>query len=70
MAVPVTTRRDVEDKKGRPVHVGSKVRVGGIPDPAEVHQIDPRYGLVVVIVPGRAGQSMGRMVRASEVELV
>jgi hypothetical protein len=70
MAVPVTTRQDVEDKNGRPVHVGSKVRLEGIPGPVDVHQVDPRYGLVVVIVPGRAGQSMGRMVRSSEVELV
>jgi hypothetical protein len=69
MAVPVAARPHVEDRNGRPVHVGSKVRVSGIPEPAEVHQVDPRYGVLVILVPGRAGQRMGQMVRAREVEL-
>ena len=69
MAVPVTTAHDVKDKTGRPIRVGSKVRMAGSADPVEVHQIDPRYGVLVVLVPGRANQVMGEMVRASEVEL-
>ncbi len=69
MTVPVTTAHDVKDKAGRPIHVGSKVRMAGSADPVEVHQIDPRYGVLVVLVPGRANQVMGEMVRASEVEL-
>ncbi len=70
MAVPVMAAHDVKDKAGRPVRVGSKVRVAGSADPVEVHQIDPRYGVLVVLVPGRANQFMGEMVRAGEVELV
>ncbi len=69
MAVPVTAAHDVKDKAGGPVRVGSRVRVAGIAAPVEVHQIDSRYGTVVVLVPGRAGQQMGEMLRASEVEL-
>ncbi len=69
MAVPVTAAHEVNDKAGRPVRVGSKVRVAGRADPVEVHQIDPRYGLLVILVPGRANQFMGQTVRASEVEV-
>lgn len=69
MAVPVATAHDVKDKSGRPIRVGSKVRVAGSADPVEVHEIDSRYGVLVVLVPGRANQVMGEMVRASEVEL-
>lgn len=69
MAVPVTAAHDVKDKAGRPIRVGSKVRVVRIAEPVEVHQLDPRYGTVVVLVPGRAGQTMGEMLRASDVEL-
>jgi hypothetical protein len=70
MAVPVTAAHDVKDKAGRPIRAGSKVRLAGGGDPVEVHQIDPRYGVLVVLVPGRANQMMGAMVRASEVEVV
>ena len=70
MAVPVGTGLELLDRGGRPVHVGDKVRVEGIPDLTEVHAVDPRYGVLVVLVPGRAGQQMGRMVRAREVDLV
>ncbi len=70
MAVPVTARSEVEDKHGRPIRVGSRVRTAGVAEPVEVHQIDPRYGVVVVLVPGRAGQRMGQMVRARDVEVV
>ncbi len=69
MAVPITTARDVTDKAGQPVRVGSKVRVAGITEPVEVHETDPRYDVLVILIPGRAGQRMGQMVRASEVEL-
>jgi hypothetical protein len=70
MAVPAAALSDLEDKHGRPVHVGSNVRVAGITEPVEVHQIDARYGILVVLVPGRAGQRMGKMVRAEDVEVV
>jgi hypothetical protein len=70
MAVPVATGDDVKDRLGRPVRVGYKVRVEGIPDLTEVHAVDPRYGVLVVLIPGRAGQQMGRMVRASQVEVI
>ena len=69
MTVPVTTGQDLTDRGGRPLHVGDKVRVEGIADLAEVNAIDPRYGVLVVLIPGRAGQQMGRMVRARQVEL-
>jgi len=39
-------------------------------EPVEVRQIDPRYATLVVLVPGRAGQRMGLMVRGEDVELV
>jgi hypothetical protein len=69
MAVPVGTGHDLKDRTGQAIHVGDKVRVEGIPDLAEVQVTDPRYGVLVVLVPGRAGQRMGRMVRAGEVEV-
>jgi hypothetical protein len=69
MAVPVGTGRELLDRAGRSVHVGDRVRVQGIPDLTEVHAVDPRYGVLVVLLPGRAGQRMGRMVRAGEVEV-
>jgi len=67
MAVPVMTEHDVLDRRGQPVRTGDLVRVEGLADAAEVQTIDPRYGVMVVLVPGRAGK-MGRMVRAQEVE--
>ncbi|TMI80030.1 MAG: hypothetical protein E6H03_09140 [Bacillati bacterium ANGP1] len=67
MAVPVAAEQDVRDRRGQPVGTGDLVRVEGLGDPAEVQTIDPRYGVMVVLVPGRAGK-MGRMVRAQEVE--
>lgn len=70
MAVPVHAPRDLVDPKGKPIRVGGKVRVDGVPVPAEVHAVDPRYGVLVILVPGRAGQQMGRMVRATEVEVL
>jgi len=69
MAVPTPSGGDVKDRNGRGVGVGSKVRVTGMPEPVEVNQVDARYQTVVVLVPGRAGQRMGLMLRASEVEL-
>ena len=69
MAVPVTLEHDVKDRNGRAVTVGSKVRITGQPDPVEVQEVDPRYGTLVVLVPGRAGQHMGRMMRAGDVDL-
>ncbi len=68
MAVPVMAAHEVKDKTGRPIRVGGKVRMAGVAEPVVVHQLDPRYGTVVVLIPGRAGQQMGEMVRASEVE--
>ncbi len=70
MAVPVYAPHELVDPRGRPIRVGGKVRVEGFAAPVEVHAIDPRYGVLVVLVPGRAGQQMGRMLRASEVEVV
>lgn len=70
MTVPVNMGQALYDRLGRPIHVGDKVRVEGIPDLTDVHEIDPRYGVLVVLVPGRAGQHMGRMVRDREVEVV
>lgn len=67
MAVPVAAEHDVRDRQGRPVRVGDTVRVEGLADPTEVHAVDPRYGVLVVLVPGRVGK-MGRMVHAQEVE--
>lgn len=67
MAVPIATEQQLRDRRGQPIQVGDTVRVDGLPDPAEVHAVDPRYGVLVVLVPGRAGKA-GRMVRAQEVE--
>ncbi len=68
MAVPVATEPYVRDKRGRPIRAGDRVRVADVPEPADVQVVDPRYGVMVVRVPGRAGK-MGRMVRDAEVEL-
>jgi len=70
MAVPVVADHAVKDRSGRGVGVGSRVRVAGMAEPVEVRQIDPRYATLVVLVPGRAGQRMGLMVRGEDVELV
>ena len=69
MVVPITTERDVKDHNGRSVTVGSMVRLAGQPEPLEAHAVDARYGTLVVLVPGRAGQHMGLMVHAEDVEL-
>jgi hypothetical protein len=69
MAVPIATEPNVRDKRGHPVSPGDRVRLDGVPEPAEVQVVDPRYGVMVVLVPGRAGK-MGRMVRGAEVERV
>jgi len=67
MAVPNATEQQLRDRQGHPIRVGDTVRVEGFADPAEVQTVDPRYGVLIVLVPGRAGK-MGRMVRAEEVE--
>jgi hypothetical protein len=67
MAVPQATEKTVRDRLGNPIRVGDKVRVAGVPDLADVQEVDPRYGVLIVLVPGRIGK-MGRMVRAQEVE--
>jgi hypothetical protein len=69
MAIPVASREDALDRAGRSVRPGTKVRVPGLPEPVEVQVIDPRYNVLVVLVPGRAGQMMGQMVRADEVDV-
>lgn len=69
MAVPIATEPYVRDARGRPVSAGDHVRLADVPEPAEVQTVDPRYGVMVVLVPGRAGK-MGRMVRGAEVERV
>jgi hypothetical protein len=69
MAVPIATEPYVRDKQGQPVSPGDRVRVADLPEPAEVQTVDPRYGVMVILVPGRAGK-MGRMVRGAEVERV
>ncbi len=67
MTVPIATDQPLRDRRGQPIRVGDAVRVTGLPDPAEVQVVDPRYGVLIVLVPGRAGK-MGRMVRALDVE--
>ncbi len=67
MAVPIATEQQLRDRRGHPIAVGDTVRGEGVPDPAEVQTVDPRYGVLIVLVPGRAGK-VGRMVRAQEVE--
>ena len=67
MVVPQATEHTIRDRLGQAIREGDKVRVAGLPDPADVQVIDPRYGVMVVLVPGRTGK-MGRMVRAREVE--
>jgi len=67
MVVPQATDHTIRDRLGQPIREGDKVRVAGLPDLAEVQAVDPRYGVMVVLVPGRIGK-MGRMVRAQEVE--
>ncbi len=69
MGIPVVSARDVRDRAGRPIRPGNKVRVPEIAEPAEVQAVDPRYDVLIVLVPARAGQQMGQMVRADEVEL-
>lgn len=69
MAVP-TGAQGLIDRQGRPIRVGDKVRGPGLDAPAAVQVADPRYGTLVVLVAGRANQQMGRMLRASEVEVV
>ncbi len=69
MAVPVAIEPYVRDKRGQPISTGDRVRVADVPEPADVQVVDPRYGVLVVLVPGRAGK-MGRMVRGAEVERV
>ena len=69
MTVPVVPADAVvRDRSGRPVHVGDQVRVEGVADLTQVAAADPRYGVVVVLVPGRVGK-MGRMVRGQDVEV-
>lgn len=68
MAVPVTTQHTLADRSGHPIAVGDTVRVKGMTEPATVHWIDPRYGVLVVLTAGRANQQMGRMVRVQDVE--
>ena len=67
MTVPIAPDEPLRERQGQPIKVGDTVRVTGLPDPAEVQTVDPRYGVLIVLVPGRAGK-MGRMVRAQEVE--
>ena len=69
MSVPVVPADAVvRDRSGRPVHVGDQVRVEGVADLTEVAAADPRYGVVVVLVPGRVGK-MGQMVHGQDVEV-
>ncbi len=67
MTVPIATDQPLRDRRGQPIKVGDTVRVTGLPEPAEVQTVDPRYGVLIVLVPGRAGK-MARMVRAQDVE--
>jgi hypothetical protein len=67
MAVPVATEQQLRDRRGQPIAVGDTVRVEGVADPVEVHAVDPRYAVLIVLVPGRVGK-VARMVRAQEVE--
>ena len=68
MVIPAASAQGVRDRTGRSITQGSKVRVPGLAEPVEVQGVDPRYGVLVVLVPAKAGQLMGQMVRASEVE--
>ncbi len=67
MVIPKATEDTLRDRLGHPIRVGDAVRLPDLADPAEVQAVDPRYGVVIVLVPGRVGK-MGRMVRAHEVE--
>jgi hypothetical protein len=58
----------LNDRQGRPIAVGDKVRAPGIEGPAVVQEVDGRYGTVIVLVAGRANQQMGRMLRANTLE--
>ncbi len=69
MAVPIATEPYVQDRRGQPVGPGDRVRLADVSEPADVQSVDPRYGVMVVLVPGRAGK-MGRMVRGADVERV
>jgi hypothetical protein len=69
MTVPIATDQPLRDQRGQPIKVGDTVRVTGLPDLAEVQVVDPRYSVLIVLVPGRAGK-MGRMVRTQDVERV
>lgn len=55
------------DPHGRMISPGSRVLVGG--QEAVVSRLEPRYGVLTIVVDGRTGKSE-RMVRASEVEVV
>jgi len=60
----------LHDRHGQPLAPGHRVRV--LRDPplqGEVRRIVPRYGVLTVVVRGRAGSSE-LMVRADEVELL
>ncbi len=67
MVIPKAAEETLHDRLGHPIRVGDAVRIAGLPDLAEVQAVDPRYGVVIVLVPGRTGK-MGRMLRAQEVE--
>jgi len=69
MTVPLLPAEPVRDKQGQPLHPGDAVRVDGLAEQAEVQTIDARYGVLVVLVPARAGK-MGRMVHGGDVQRV
>jgi hypothetical protein len=69
VTVPRQTEEPVRDAEGRPLRPGDAVRVEGMAEQAEVQAVDPRYGVVVVLVPARAGK-MGRMVRGADVRRI
>lgn len=58
---------EMRDSHGRPISPGSRVVTSG--QEAVVGRLEPRYGVLTIIVDSRTGKSE-RMVRASEVEVV
>ena len=68
MVVPQATEHTLRDRLGRPIREGDKVCVAGLPDPADVQVVDPRYGVMVVLVPGREKRRPARITSYSAIE--
>lgn len=56
----------LHDQRGRPILPGVRVKCEG--EEGTVRRVEPEYGVLTIIVEGRAGKSE-RMVRAADVEV-